>query len=61
MCISNTETCLSYNNYIETIENIYLESENVIHLLKTSEEWVKSFYDCHFKVADLENIICEHR
>ena len=59
MGISETTSCLFSNNCIEAVGRIYPECENVVNLWKITEEWVINFYDCHFKIADLEKIYSE--
>ena len=39
----------------ESIEQaLYIEYENVKGLRKATEDWVRLFYDSHFKISDIE-------
>ena len=58
MGISTTPNCLFCND-LETIEHVYIECPNAIHLWQETENWVKTLHYPHFKISDTEKIFGE--
>ena len=58
MKITETPCCL-FCNQIETIEHIYLDCPNTIHIWQEVEKWIKSLHYPHFKISDTEKIFGE--
>ena len=58
MKITETPCCL-FCNQIETIEHIYLDCPNIIHIWQEVEKWIKSLHYPHFKISDTEKIFGE--
>ena len=53
MNILDTPNCF-FCNAIETIEHVYIDCPNVISLWHNTENWVKTMFSPHFKIADIE-------
>ena len=58
MGISTTPNCL-FCNELETIEHVYMECPNAIHLWQETENWVKSLSYPDFRISDIEKIFGE--
>ena len=58
MGISETPNCL-FCNMTKTIEHVYLECPNTVHLWHQTEDWVKTLQYPHFKISKNEKIFGE--
>ena len=56
MGIIENPTCLYWNN-IETIEHIHIGCDNVRHLCRNTENWVRLQYNPHYKMSVTKRIL----
>ena len=58
MGISETHDCIKCN-IVEAIEHVYIECDNFRKLWNTTENWVRTMYNPHFKIPDSEKTVGE--